>query len=262
MPMPSTNIFPVDGPVLVALAGPVATLTLNRAERHNSLDSADLAAFGTVLDQIAADAAIKAVILTGGAARSFCSGASIGDLDRGDWTGGPLERLVERLETVPQPVICALNGGVYGGGVEIAMACDLRIGVEGMRCFVPPARLGIHYPISGLQRFIARAGLNVAKRLLLSVEELDAADMLRLGLVDRLVPPAELMATATALAERIAALAPLAVQGMKQSLNELARGTLDAAAAEARIARCWASADHAEGKKAFAEKRAARFEGR
>jgi len=249
-------------PILLSLAGPVATLTLNRPERHNALDSADLGAFGDVLDRVANDPAIKAVILTGGAARSFCSGASIGDLDRGDWTGGPLERLVARLESVPQPVICALNGGVYGGGVEIAIACDLRIGVEGMRCFVPPARLGIHYPISGLQRFISRAGLTVAKRLLLSVEELDAAEMLRLGLVDRLVPAADLMATAEALAMRIAALAPLAVQGMKQSLNELARGSLDAAAAEARIATCWASADHAEGKRAFAEKRAARFEGR
>jgi len=252
----------MSDPVLLSVAGAVATLTLNRPERHNSLDSADLAAFGAVLDRVASDAAIKAVILTGGVARSFCSGASIGDLDRGDWTGGPLERLVARLESVPQPVICALNGGVYGGGVEIAIACDLRIGVEGMRCFVPPARLGIHYPISGLQRFISRAGLTVAKRLLLAVEELDAVEMLRLGLVDRLVPAADLMATAEALATRIAALAPLAVQGMKQSLNELARGSLDAAAAEARIATCWASTDHAEGKRAFAEKRAARFEGR
>ena len=242
--------------------GDVATLILDRPERHNSLDAADLDEFGRVLDALSADPSLKAVILTGGEAKSFCSGAAIGDLDRSDWKGAPLERLVEKLEAVPVPVVCALNGGVYGGGVEIAIACDFRIGVAGMRCFVPPARLGIHYPVSGLKRFLSRGGLNVAKRLLLSVEEFDDAEMLRLGLVDRLVPRERLMDEARALAARIAALAPMAVRGMKRTLNELARGELDAAAAEARIAACWASADHAEAKRAFAEKRPARFEGR
>jgi enoyl-CoA hydratase/carnithine racemase len=242
--------------------GAVATLTLNRPERHNSLDTADLALFGTILSQVSDNASVKAIILTGGDAKSFCSGASISDLDRSDWKGGPLERLVGQLEDMAVPTICALNGGVYGGGVEIALACDFRIAVDGVRCFVPPARLGIHYPVSGLKRFVSRVGLNAAKRLLLGVEELDATEMLRLGLVDRLVPKDELMPAAEALAARIAALAPLAVQGMKRTLNEIARGELDAAAAEARVARCWTSADHAEGKRAFAEKRAARFEGR
>jgi enoyl-CoA hydratase/carnithine racemase len=249
-------------PINLRLDGAIATLVLNRPERHNALGGDDLALFEDRLDEVADAADVRVLVLSGGAAKSFCSGVSIGDIDSSHWKAGPLERLVARLEAVEVPVIAALNGGVYGGGIEIALACDFRIGVEGMRAFVPPARLGIHYPVSGLERYVQRLGLNAAKRFLLAVEEMDAAELHRIGFLDRVVARDALDATVDALARRIAALAPLAVQGMKTALNEIARGDLDQEAAAERIGRCWVSDDHAEGKRAFAEKRPPVFVGR
>lgn len=247
--------------VLLTREGPRATITLNRPERHNALERADLELFEAHLDTVAADPTLRTLILSGGTARSFCSGVSITDLAAGGHREGPLERLVNRLEALDLPIIAALNGGIFGGAVEIALVADFRIGVEGMRLFVPPARLGIHYPVLGLTRLVERLGLSVAKRLVLSVEEFDAAGLIQIGFLDHLVARDDLAATVDTLATRIEALAPLSVQGMKRTLNGIARGNLDEAAAADRVARCWASADHQEGLKAFAEKRKAAFTG-
>lgn len=248
--------------VLLHIEGARATITLNRPERHNALEKADLEQFGVHLDAIAADPSVRLLVLSGGTSKSFCSGVSINDLAGGTQREGALEALVNKLEALTIPVIAALNGGIFGGAVEIALVADFRIGVEGMKMFVPPARLGIHYPVLGLTRLIERLGLNVAKRLVLSVEEFAGPQLVEIGFLDRIVPREDLAGAVDTLAGRILDLAPLAVQGMKQTLNGIARGNLDAAAAAARIAACWASADHQEGLKAFAEKRKAVFEGR
>lgn len=247
--------------VLLKIEGARATITLNRPERHNALERADLERFGAHLDQIAADPQVRLLILSGGTAKSFCSGVSINDLAGGQQREGALETLVNKLEHLKIPVIAALNGGIFGGAVEIALVADFRIGVEGMKMFVPPARLGIHYPVLGLTRLIERLGLNVAKRLVLSVEEFAGPQLVEIGFLDKIVPREALETEVESLAERILGLAPLAVQGMKQTLNGIARGHLDKQAAASRIAACWASADHQEGLKAFAEKRKPVFTG-
>lgn len=248
--------------ILLALEGDRATITLNRPERHNALDGGDLALFERHLETVMATPGLRCLVLSGGTARSFCSGVSITDIAAGGVREGPLERLAERLERVPLPVVAALNGGVFGGAVELVLAADFRIGVEGMRVFVPPARLGLHYAPSGLRRMVERLGLNVTKRLILSVEEFAGPALVEAGLVDRLVPRDGLEPAVAALVDRLCSLAPLAVQGMKQSLNEIVRGSLDPAIAAERIARCWASADHQEGLRAFAAKRPPQFTGR
>ena len=121
--------------------------------------------------------------------------------------------------------------------------------------FVPPARLGIHYPEKGLMRFISRVGLGAAKRILLAVEAFDDKAMLEMGFIDYLVPRDQLAHRTRQLAGDISALAPLSVQTMKQSLNELARGEASGEAIKARIAQCWNSQDHKEAVRAMGEKR-------
>lgn len=242
------------------LDGAIGRITLNRPEAHNALDIASMAALGDTLGNWA-ERDVRAVILTG-TGRSFCAGASLADVADADWSENPLTALCDAVEGFKAPVICALNGGVYGGGVELALACDFRVGVVGMKMFVPPARLGIHYEPAGIARAVQRLGPQMARRLFLLAESFEADRLLETGFLDHLVAPEALGEKAEALAQTAAGLAPLAVQGMKRTILELSRDALDAEAARRRIAACFASQDHAEGLAAQREKRPPRFSGR
>ena len=247
--------------VRLALTGARAMITLDRPEKLNALSVADLEDFATALGQVHAASEARVLVVTGTGARAFSSGVSLGDVAGADWSDNPLTALCDGLEQFPLPTICALNGGVWGGGAEIALACDFRIGVEGMVCAVPPARLGIHYEPGGIARAMRKLGAQTARRLFLAAEQFDDKALLALGFVDRLVAPQALAAAVDALADRIAGLAPLAVQGMKRTIVELAENRLDGEAARARIAQAWASADLREGLAAMKEKRAPQFRG-
>jgi enoyl-CoA hydratase/carnithine racemase len=239
--------------------GMVGRIVLNRPEAHNALDQAAMRDLSAVFAGWAG-AGLRAVVLTG-TGRSFCAGAALDEVGTADWSENPLTALCDAVEDFPAPVVAALNGGVYGGGVELALACDFRIGVEGMRAFVPPARLGIHYEPRGIARAVDRLGSQAARRLFLLAETFGDADLARVGFLDRLVAADRLEGEAAAMAGTLAGLAPLAVQGMKRTIVELGRGTLDVAMARARVAACWASADHAEGLAAQREKRPPVFRG-
>ena len=142
--------------ILSKIRGPIGRIVLNRPEAHNALDQAAMRELGGLLaDWAGRD--LRALVLTG-RGRSFCAGASLGDVAGQDWSENPLTAACDALEAFPAPTIAALNGGVYGGGVEIALACDFRVGVTGMRAFAPPARLGIHYEPAGVRRAIERLG--------------------------------------------------------------------------------------------------------
>lgn len=247
--------------IRAAVEGAVARIALDRPEAHNALDRAALRALTALLGDWAEREEIRVLVVTG-RGRSFCSGAALEDVAAGDWTENPLTAACDALEAFPAPTVAALNGGVYGGGVELALACDFRVGVEGMRAFVPPARLGIHYEPAGLRRAVERLGAQTARRMFLLNETFDAEALLSKGFLDRLVPTGRLEAEAAEMAETLAGLAPLAVRGMKRTILELSRGTLDEAAARARVAACFASADHAEGLAAWRERREPRFTGR
>ncbi len=248
--------------IRLEIAGPRATITLDRPAKRNALEVADLEAFAGALATAHGAPGLRVLVVTGAGDKAFCSGVALGDVAGQDWSDNPLTALCDGLEQFPLPTICALNGGVYGGGAEIALACDFRIGVEGMACFVPPARLGIHYEPAGIARAMRVLGAQATRRLFLAVETLDAPALLAAGFVDRLAAPDRLAAETDALAERLAALAPLAVQGMKRTIVELAAGRLDEGAARARIAEAWASDDLREGLAAMREKRAPVFTGR
>ncbi len=238
-----------------------AVITLNRPEKHNALDITDLDALDAALIELAADPRMRLLILRANG-KSFCSGVDLGSVANHDWRDNPLERTADRLEALPCPTLCMLQGGVYGGGTDLALACDFRIGAEGIRCFIPPAKLGIQYHPHGLRRAASRLGLGPAKRLFLAAETFDAAEMLRTHFIDWLVPAAELEPRSQALADTICGLAPLALRGMKQSFNEIARDGFDERAARDRGAASFSTEDFQEGRRAMAERRPPRFQGR
>jgi enoyl-CoA hydratase/carnithine racemase len=253
---------------LVSVAEGRALVRLNRPREHNRLEPDDLAVLRETFTRIDMDQSIRVLVLTG-TGKSFSSGYHIGALaDRLAGKGAPeqdrdaFERMVDRLEGLRVPTIAALNGSVYGGATDLALACDFRIGVEGMRLLMPAARLGIVYYESGIRRYVTRLGVAAAKKLFLTAQPIDAAEMLRIGFLDAVVPAEELMARAEALAATLAANAPLAVAGLKRAINEAAAGMLDREALAAVRAVCTASADHAEGVRAWTEKRAPVFNGR
>jgi len=233
-----------------------ATIRLNRPHLHNRLTPDDLAALDVALTTVERDRSLRALVLTA-SGRSFCSGFDIGSLGKGD--GRAFERLADRLERFRLPTICALNGSVYGGATDLALACDFRVGVAGMTLLMPAARLGLHYYRGGLQRYVSRLGLNAAKRLFLLAEPQDTETLLRIGYLDEVVADGEaLSARAAALAALLSERAPKAVQGMKAALNDIARGDADLAAVEA-ASLAPGSAELAEGRAAWLEKRAPRF---
>ena len=254
-----------EGPPLLHLHDGRATITLNRPTHHNRLHVEDLLVLQQHVAALAADPGVRLLVLTG-SGRSFCSGFHLGDFDHqpAQPGAGPqlFEQTVDALEALAVPSICRFNGSVYGGATDLALACDFRVGVAGMQLRMPAARLGLHYYPSGLRRYVSRLGLATAKRLFLLAEAVTADELLALGYLDKLVPAAQLDATVQALADALAAGAPLALRGMKLSLDEIARGEFHLSALRDREAACAASQDLQEGRLAMAEKRAPRFNGR
>lgn len=246
-------------PELSITADGVATIRLRRPQHLNRLHREDLLALQEHFAQLAA-APARVLVLTG-EGRAFCAGFNLEQLDG---AGDPqlFERTVDALEALPLPTLARLNGSVYGGATDLALACDFRIGVATMELRMPAARLGLHYYPNGMRRYVSRLGLQAAKRLFLLAEAVDAAALQRLGYLDACVAPEALDAEVARTVAALAAGAPLAVRGMKATLDEIARGEVDVARIRAREASCAASDDLREGIAAFAERRAPRFSGR
>lgn len=242
-------------------SGPVGRIILNRPEAHNALDRAAMTRFSEVLGEWSARDELRVLVITGNG-KSFCAGASLGEVATSDWSENPLTALCDQIEAFPAPTVCRLNGGAYGGGVELALACDFRLAATGVKAFAPPARLGIHYEPAGIRRAMDRLGAQAARRMFLLAERFEAEDLLAIGFLDFLVQTGELDTKVEELIEILSSLAPLAVRGMKRTIVELSRGTLDTEAARARVAACFASEDHAEGLKAQAERRPPIFLGK
>ena len=241
--------------------GPIATLRFNRPAVHNRIEPDDITEIMRLLDLVDADTSIRVLILAA-TGKSFSSGFYINAIGtRAESTTAGFDAMTDRMERVRVPVIAALNGGVYGGSTDLALSCDFRVGVHGMQMFMPAARLGLHYYPGGMQRYVSRLGVDTAKRLFLLAERLDADELLRIGFLTQLVAPEALSDTVAKLAATLVANAPLAVQGMKTALNDIARGDADLDAIAARAARVAKSADLQEGRAAFMEKRAPKFNG-
>jgi enoyl-CoA hydratase/carnithine racemase len=245
----------------------VAVLTLRRPRHLNRLHGEDLLALQAHFERLRDAPEVRVLVLTG-QGRAFCAGFHLGELGAADGpqagaTAGPqaFEHTVDALETLPMPTVARLNGSVYGGATDLALACDFRVGVQGMELRMPAARLGLHYYPSGLRRAVTRLGVAAAKRLFLLGETVDDRTLHAIGVLDALVPSAGLDAAVTAIVDALRAGAPLALRGMKASIDDIAGGRADPAVLRAREAACAGSADLREGLASFSERRPPRFRG-
>ena len=220
----------LDAPPALEISGATATIRLCRPAAHNRIDPDDIAVLRAHLAAVAANAAVRMVVITGTGSKSFSSGytveAIVARLDRS------FEDLLDALEHFPLPTLCALNGSVYGGATDLALCCDFRIGVRGSRMFMPAARFGLHYYPGGLRRYVAALGATQTKRLFLTAQTLDAAEMLRIGFLTELVDRRRLRACISAYAAALEDCEPGVVKSMKRQIGAIAAG--DVAAAQSR----------------------------
>lgn len=240
----------------------VAVLTLNNPARHNALGREQFDAIAACLEETACSPDVRVLVLTGAGEKTFCAGASLSELGEGALQDASFQQMASGFARLDIPTICALNGSVFGGGVELALSCDFRIGVEGSRMRVPAAALGLCYPLEGMQRFVDVLGVQLAKRLLVASEEFGAREMLDIGFLDQLVTRDELRRVAMARAQHLARLAPLAVRSMKRLLQGARGAMIDAALAGELSRRCIESADLQEGLAAKRDKREPHFQGK
>jgi len=237
----------------------IATITLRRPAQANRLDPDDLATLSAHITTINENEEVLVLRLQA-EGKYFCSGYDIGQI------GGPreltFEQMVNAFEDARPVTIAVIQGGVYGGATDLALACDFRIGSPAVDMFMPAARLGLHFYQRGLERYVSRLGVNTAKKLFLTAEKIGADEMFTCGFLTHLVAADELNATADQLTQTLAGMAPLALLGMKKHLTRIARGVLDTADLQRDIAQAAQSADLKEGAASWAEKRPARFTGR
>jgi enoyl-CoA hydratase/carnithine racemase len=247
----------------------VARLTIDNPAKRNALDHEILDAFATTLPQIEA----RCLLVTA-AGPVFSAGYDIGNLPRAEFAdraealvAHPFHEAIAALDAFAFPTVAALNGHAIGGGLELAISCDLRLASEEARMGMPPARLGLVYSHTGLRKFVDAIGAPRTRELFFTARDVDARTGLQWGLVNEIVTPDALAARAVAYAARIASLAPLSLQGNKRALRELlaAEGALDPDVEQELVElreACFRSEDFFEGVRAFAEKRPPRWQGR
>ena len=247
----------------------VAVVVLNNPARGNALGAATIDALASTMEQLA-DQDLRAAVLTG-RGECFCAGFDIREIDPDQPADQPLpdeqlERAIRALTGFPAPVVAALNGDAYGGGLDLVLACDLRVAHPDVRVAMTPCKLGIVYPAAGLLRFLVRLGPQTCRRLFLTAAAIEAAEAQRLGVIDEIVEREAVLEHASALAQRIAGNAPLAVQGTRRALQALESRLVVEPELAAELDRLkhesYTSRDLREGLLAFKERRKPEFEGR
>ncbi len=256
------------GSLVVERDGAVATVTITRPKVLNALNIATVAALHDTIRELAEDGAVRVIILTGSGEKAFIAGADISEL--APLTPVEAEALARRgqglchtIEQMGKPVIAAINGYALGGGCELAMACTIRIAADTAKLGQPEIKLGLLPGYGGTQRLARLVGRGRALELMLTGDPIDAAEAHRIGLVNRIVPAAELLNEAKSLAATIAARAPIAAAYILDAVEQgLGMTLVDGCAHEASLFGLTAATeDWREGTGAFLEKRSAKFKG-
>jgi len=257
--------------LLASVEGAVATVAIHAPERRNCIDLAAWRAFPPLFATLDRDPDVRVVILRGSGDAAFSAGADIAEFDTVRATAGGSSayeaenvRAFEAVAGIGKPVLALIHGFCFGAGVGLAAACDLRIASDDAVFAVPAARLGVGYPPQALKSLVALAGVEAVKRLFFAAGRLDARQAASLGLVGEVAAKHALDGAVRTLAAEIAAGAPLTILAAKRGIDAAAGLTraLEPEALQALADACFASADYAEGRAAFKEKRKPAFIGR
>ncbi|PWW03996.1 enoyl-CoA hydratase/carnithine racemase [Hoeflea marina] len=259
-----------DGRIACRAIDGIGRLTLNRPERRNALDQAMWAAIGPAITWLAADGHAAVIILEGAGGQDFCSGADILEFDtvRADAaTARAYETMnseaFRALREAPVPVLALIRGICFGGGLGLAAACDLRLADSTARFAIPAARLGLAYPIDAVPDIVAGLGAQQARHLLLTAREIDSRAALAAGFLLELHPPGHLDGAVLEIARSIVGAAPLSVRASRMAIAAALQGDGGLAAQAAMLGDAtFESADYAEGRSAFRERRKPVFTGR
>lgn len=249
--------------------GRIAVVTINRPKALNALNSATLKDIDTAIDEIEKDDEVLAIVLTGSGEKAFVAGADITEMKNlntieGRKFGSLGNKVFRRLENLEKPVVAAINGFALGGGCELSMACDIRIASQKAKFGQPEVGLGITPGFGGTQRLARLIGLGMAKELIYTGKTINAEEAFRIGLVNKVVEPEKLLEEAKALANSIAAQAPIAVKLCKAAINRGMQCDIDTALMyESEVfGECFSTEDQKEGMSAFVEKREKNFKNR
>ncbi len=253
--------------VLYEVDGPLALITINRPERHNAISLATLDDLHAAIGAAAGDDAVRAIAITGAGEKAFASGSDLQEVEHRDLRVAltPLvQGVAERLERTPKATIAAINGYCMGGGLEVALGCDIRIATPGARFATPEGRIGIIPGGGATQRLPRLIGRAWAMEMLLMGETIDAGRALEIGLITRLVEARELMPTVRSMAGKLAGYAPFVPQFMKAMVHCGMEGSMAAGLALEKFAQgaLCETQDKAEGLRAFLEKRKPEWKGR
>jgi enoyl-CoA hydratase len=249
--------------------GGLGWMIFSNPARLNAVSVAMWEAIPRVLEAFAADGAIRCIVLAGAGERAFVSGADISQFEA--QRSGPeavqrYEELAEgaqaQLAAFEKPTVAMVRGYCLGAGLNIANACDLRIAADDARFGIPAARMGLGYRASSMKSLVDVVGIARAKEVMLTARQFSAGEAKEMGLVHRVVPAAELESATRAYCEAIAANAPLTMRAAKRIIREVTRADYDAERCRAWVKECFDSADYAEGRKAFMEKRKPNFLGK
>jgi enoyl-CoA hydratase/carnithine racemase len=248
----------------------VAHIQFNNPERRNAVSLEMWQAVGRALDGFAADQRVRALVLSGAGGKAFVSGADISKFEQERASAEAIAHynattaeVSSKLVAFPKPTIAQITGSCVGGGVALAVCCDLRICGEGSRFGIPAARLGLGYGFAGVNRLVQLVGPAFAKEIFFTARLFSAAEAQAMGLVNRVVPDGEVAAYVADYAQKISDNAPLTIASIKAIVGEALKDPAerDLARCKALVDECYASQDYVEGRRAFMEKRKPQFVG-
>jgi enoyl-CoA hydratase/carnithine racemase len=260
-----------DGKILQSVADGIGVITFNNPEKRNAMSLDMWEGLGHALVELRDDANVRVVILVGAGDKAFVSGADISQFEKTRHNAEASEEYSKKsaaqralLANYPKPIIACIRGFCLGGGMQVAMAADIRYAAHDSQFGIPAAKLGIAYGYDGLKHLVSLVGPSWARLIMYTGMRIDSAEALRIGLVDRVVPDNELWGATMEIARTISGNAPLAIQAAKITIAQVLKdpGQRDMDAIKAIGTACMDSEDFREGRRAFMEKRKPEFKGR